>query len=50
MKQTKPYGRAFQASDSATSNQHLMPALSVDIPLPISAEMGHERPALDIGE
>ena len=50
MKQTKPYGRAFQASDSATSNQHLIPALSVDIPLPISAEMGHERPALDIGE
>lgn len=51
MKQTKPYGRAFQASDSATSNQHLMPAPSVDIPLPISwQKWAMKGLALDIGE
>lgn len=50
MKQTKPYGRAFRASDTGTSGPHPMPAGNVDIPLPIPSEVGYASPAVDIGE
>ncbi len=48
MKQTKPYGRAFKSSDNATSAPPLVPAPGVDGPLPIPAEVGYARPAVDV--